>query len=178
MENPPRSTFVTAVAWVFIALSGLATLISILQNIMVYTVFHTPEVAQAMQAPPPGMPPMAAFMASHFQYFFLAFMLVSSFTLVSAIGLLRRWNWARLCFIGLMILAILWQLLGVVLQVAMFSSMHAQFAAQAGPDMPDMQPFFIAVSVFGAVFALGFGVLFGWIIRRLVSAPIVAEFRR
>ena len=39
-----RSTFVTVVAWVFIVLSGFGTLISLLQNLMIQTVFTSPEV--------------------------------------------------------------------------------------------------------------------------------------
>jgi hypothetical protein len=31
--------------------------------------------------------------------------------------------------------------------------------------------------VFSAVFALGFSVLYGWLIKRLISPSIVAEFR-
>ena len=179
MENQPRSTFVTVVAWIFIALSGMGTFVAILQNVMIYTVFRRPEVAQAMQASQPaGAPPIALFMLAHIQWFFMGFLILSIFMLVSAIGLLRRRNWARLCFIGMMVLAIVWQLVGVIVQIVMFSSMREQFAMQAAPGMPDMSLFFIAASVFGALFAISFCVLFGWIIRRLVSAPVVAEFHR
>lgn len=174
-----RSTFVTVLAWIFIALSGFSFIISILQNIMIFTVFRSPEVSQAMQAPPPpGMPPAAAFMTSHFYLFFLAFLLLSAFTLASSIGLLKRWNWARLCFIGIMVLGILWNLGGLVFQFSMFSSMQEQFSAAATRGAPDMQPFFIAVAVVSVIFAVGFSVLFGWIAKRLLSPAVTAEFRR
>lgn len=172
--NHHRSTFVTAVAWVFIALSGFSTVISILQNILVRTVFNAPEVKQAMQAPPADAPPFAVFMLNHLEQFFLAFLLVSVATLVSSIGLLRRRNWARRVFIGLMLLAMAWQLGGLVLQFAMFSSTQAQFAN--APGAPDMRAFFAAMAVVGVLFALGFSVLFGWIARRLMSAQVAAEF--
>ncbi|MFT3761341.1 MAG: hypothetical protein QM761_01780 [Pseudoxanthomonas sp.] len=174
-----RSTFVTVLAWIFIVLSGFSTVISILQNIMIFTVFRSPEISQAMQAPPPSdMPPAAAFMTSHFHLFFLAFLLASAFTLTSSIGLLKRWNWARLCFVGIMGLGILWNLGGLVLQFSMFSSMQDQFSAAASHGGPNMQPFFIAIAVVSALFAVGFSVLFGWIARRLLSPAIAAEFRR
>ncbi|MCR6496750.1 hypothetical protein LJB71_11415 [Thermomonas sp. S9] len=176
-EDRKQSTFVTVVAWIFIALSGFGTAISILQNIMVQTVFRSPEVSQAMQAPPPGAPPFAAFMATHFQWFFLAFLLISAFMLASSIGMLRRRNWARLSFIGLLSLAILWQVGGLALQFSMFSSMREQFSA-AGQGGPDMGPFFIAMAVVSVLFAVGFSVLFGWIIKRLLSPAVVAEFIR
>jgi hypothetical protein len=177
-ENRTLSTFVPIVAWIFIALSGFCTIISILQNIMVLTVFRSPEVTQAMRAPPPDAPPFAAFMASHFQWFFLGFLLLSVFMLASSIGLLRRWNWARLCFIGLLSFAILWQLAGLGFQFFMFSSMHQQFSAAQVQGSPDMGPFLVAIAVVSVLFAAGFAVLFGWIIKRLVSPAVVAEFRR
>ena len=177
-EDRKQSTFVTVVAWIFIALSGFGTVISILQNIMVQTVFRSPEVSQAMQAPPPGAPPFAAFLATHFQWFFLAFLLVSAFMLASSIGLLKRHNWARLSFIGLLSLAILWQVGGLALQFFMFSSMREQFSAAAVQGGPDMGPFFVAIAAVSVLFAVGFSVLFGWIIKRLLSPAVAAEFIR
>lgn len=172
---PQRSSFVNVVAWVFITLSGFGTLIAILQNVMIQSLMRSPQL-EAMPAPPPGTPAVSVFLFEHMQLFFLAFLLVSVLLLVSSIGLLKRWNWARLCFVGLMILGIVWNLAGTAMQFSVFSSMGAQFAA-AAPDAPDMQPFFIAIFVVSAVFAIAFSVLFGWIAKRLLSAPIAAEFR-
>jgi hypothetical protein len=112
----------------------------------------------------------------HFQLFLLAFLLISSFTLVSSIGLLKRWNWARLCFVGLMLIGIVWQLSGLGFQFSMFSSMQQQFSPAAAPGAPDLRPFIVAIAVVSTLFALGLSVLFGWIARRLLSAPIAAEF--
>lgn len=177
-EDRKQSTFVTVVAWIFIALSGFGTVISILQNIMVQTMFRNPEMSQGMQALPPGAPPFAAFMATHPQWFFLGFLLVSAIMLASSIGLLKRRNWARLSFIGLLSLAILWQVGSLAFQFSMFSSMREQFSASAVHGGPDMAPFFIAIAVVSVLFAVGFSVLFGWIIKRLLSPAVVAEFVR
>jgi hypothetical protein len=172
-----RSTFVTVVAWIFISLSGFGTMISILQNIMIQTMFRGPEMEKALQAPPPpGAPPFAAFMASHFQLFFLAFLIVSVLMLASSIGLLKRKNWARLLFVGLMILGIAWNLGGLILQMTMFSSMQDSFAN--APGAPNMKPFMIGMAVVSVIFALGFSGLFGWIAKRLLSPAVVAEFKQ
>lgn len=141
-QDRKQSTFVTVIAWIFITISGFGTVISILQNIMVQTVFRSSEVSQVMHAPPPRAPPVAAFMATHFQWFFLAFLLVSALMLASSIGLLMCRNWACLSFIGLLSLAILWQIGGLALQFSMFSSMREQFSAAS----VGMEPFFIAVA--------------------------------
>lgn len=172
-----RSTFVTVVAWIFIFFSGFGTLISILQNIMIQTVFNTSEIEKALQAPPPpGAPPFVMFLANHFQLFIVAFLVVSAVMLVSSIGLLRRKNWARLIFIGLMILGIVWNLGGLILQFTMFSSMQDSFVS--APGAPDMKPFFIASAVVSVLFALGLSGLFGWIAKKLLSPAIASEFKR
>ena len=173
-----RSTFVTVVAWIFIALSGFGTVISVLQNIMVHTMFRGPEFDAMLHGPTPGMPPFAVFLFAHFELFVFATLLLSAFMLVSSIGLLRRWNWARLCFVGLMGLCIAWQLVGMAVQFSMFASMREQFAAASTLGGPDMGPFFIAIAVASVLFGLAFSALFGWIAMRLLSAPVVAEFRR
>jgi hypothetical protein len=172
-----RSTFVTVVAWIFIALSGFATLISALQNIMVWTMFSRPEMAEAMHAPPPGAPPFAAFMLAHFHWFFLAFLLVCATTLVSSIGLLKRMNWARVVFVGLMLLGIAWNMGGLVFQFGMFDEMRREFAdVPKAAGVPDMRASMIAIEVVSVLFAVGFSVLFGWIAIRLLSREIKGEF--
>ena len=173
-ETTNRSTFVTVVAWIFIVLSGFATFIGALQNIMIATVFSNPEFDAAMRTPPPGAPPFATFMLGHVRWFFLAVLVVSALTLAASIGLLLRRNWARLAFIGLMLLGMLWSIGSMVLQVAMFSSMREQFHAAKGA--PDMTLFVAAIVAFSAVFSIGFAGLYGWIAKRLSSREIAAEF--
>jgi len=172
----PRSSFVTVTAWIFIALSGFASLISILQNIMIQTLFRSQEFTQAMHEMPRNSPHIAGFMFNHFPQVFLLFLVISLASLVFSIGLLLRKNWARLCFIGLMVFAILWQIGGIVLQLFMFSFMRGQFTQIH--NAPDMSVVFVAFAVIGVLFALGFSVLFGWIARKLLSPPIAAEFGR
>ncbi len=137
------------------------------------------KLAQALQQAPPGsVPPVVAFLAGHAQLFFLGFMLVSIATLVCATGLLRRRNWARLGFVGLMGLGIAWQAVGFWLQSNLMSTMREQFAAAAelgGPDFGAAAP---AIMLVGAIFALGMAALQGWIAWKLLTPAIAAEFRQ
>ena len=182
MSAPPplRSTFVTVLAWVFIGLSGFATAIAVLQNLMLQWLF-LPAMQQAQQqAPlPPGLPAPMQWTFGHFAWFFRAFLLVSALTLVAAVGLLRRHEWARRLFIGLMGLAIAYQLFGLVWQWWFMGSMDAFMRSPGMPVDVDafMHEFMRAVQVFSTLVALALCVLFGWIIRRLCSAPVRAEFR-
>lgn len=165
-----RSTFVSVIAWVFIVFSGLATAVTALQNILVHTVFKDSEM--------PGLnetaPPLFAFMHEHISLYFLGLFLLSLSMLIASIGLLKRKNWARLASITLLVLAIISQLGGLIVQFAVFSSMRAEFAAQ--PESIDMDTILIAILGFNTVLAVGIVVLFAWFIKRLLSAKITAEF--
>jgi len=168
-------------AWIFIVLAGFTTFISLLQNIMINTVFPLAQMRAASAAAPPGMPPFFYFIFDNMRLFFLAMLVVSAVTCASAIGLLLRQNWARLVFIAILALGIAWNLGGLVLQQIMIDSMM-KFPMTTGKSVPPdfeagMHGMMIAIRVFSAVFALGFSVLYGWLIKRLISPSIVAEFR-
>lgn len=172
-----RSGFVTALAWIFIVLAGFSTLISILQNIMIALMFPVDEMRAAMKSDKaPPMPAGFRFMFDYFHYFFLAFLVVSVATLVSAIGLLMRKNWARLVFIGMMGLAILWNLASLALPFLMSSLIHDMGGSAPDEFMANfrlMWNIMIGVSV---VMGLAFAALFAWIIKRLTSEDIRREF--
>jgi len=176
-DSAPRSNFVTVLAWIFIVLSAFCTVMAILQNVMVALVFNRSEVRQAMQVSQAhGAPPFAEFMFGHMQWFFLGFLLFSALLLVTSIGLLKRWNWARLVFIAFMVLSIVWSIGGIGLQAVMLSSMQDDVSAM--PQAPvDFRVFQIVTVSMSALFALAFSVLYAWIIRRLASAPVIAEFK-
>ena len=193
--QPQRSTFVTVLGWIFAILSGFGTFLGVLYNIVFRVVFLGPEfseqMSEAIRQLPPNAPPMMAFMAGHFAQIMSVMLVVAVFVLISSIGLLRRWNWARWCFIVIMALGIVGSLAGMVLQFYWLPFMQAQMAAQiaevkasappgALDGMPDMAAYMSSAATAGivinVVFTLGFCVLYGWIIKKLLSAPIVAEF--
>lgn len=177
----PRSTFVNVVGWIFLVFSGLGVLVGILQNIMVHTVFPPGIFEQIASEPPsPGMPAITLWLFGNFKLLFALMLLMSTVHFVAALGLLRRWNWARLLFIGLMVLGIVSNLGGLAFQGVMMSHMHDTFSGlhQARPEhMPDLRWLLIGIGVFSVAMALAFSALYAWIIKRLLSAPVVAEFR-
>jgi hypothetical protein len=166
------------IAWVFIIFSGFSTLIGILQNIMIQTMFSSAEMNQAfaMANQDENMPFFAQFMARYFRWIFLAILLLSATTLVSAIGLLKRMNWARLLFVGIMGLGIVWNIVGFALQLTMFHSMSPALEGAPTDVQTNFQAMYIVIVVFGGIMAIGFSVLFGWIIKRLMSQSINREF--
>jgi len=168
MQKTQRSSFVTVLAWIFIILSGFSTFISVVQNIVIQIMLRNSEYQVLLQELPQDAPPIVAFMMGHFHLIFLAFLLLAVFALVTSIGLLKRWNWARLCFVGSMVLAIVWNFVNLGL---MFFMLKDVSTANGGLDMH------IAFAVAMVIFSLGLSILFGWIIKKLLSAPISEEFR-
>ena len=176
-QMPPvaRSTFVTVLAWIFIALAGFATFISILQNIMIAFVFPMAQMQAA--ATQQGAPWFAAWMIQHFQLFFLLFLVASASCLAAAIGLLRRKNWARLLFIALMLLGIAWNVAGLVLGAFFLSSFPFGQAFPAGhPEAAHFQVMFKVMFAINVIVVVAFTCLFGWIIKRLASEGVRREF--
>jgi hypothetical protein len=173
---PVRSNFVTVLAWIFIAFAGFATFIALLQNVMINLMLPLDDIHMRASMDAAKMPAFFAFAIDHLRWFFLIFLLVSATTLVAAIGLLRRWNWARLVFVAILGLGIVWNIGGIALQQVMMSSM---------PMPPPNAPKDIAhgfdvmakiIVIFSALMGIGFSVLYGWLIQKLFSPAIRSEF--
>lgn len=77
---PQRSTFVTLLAWIFIVLAGFATLIALMQNIMVFSMFQAPEFSDAMSKAEsaPNVLPYFAFLTRYVFVVFVLFLAVSA----------------------------------------------------------------------------------------------------
>jgi hypothetical protein len=173
--QPRRSTFINVLAWLFIVIGGFSTFVSILQNIMVRMMFHSDEANQAFRQAESAkeIPAFAGFIFNHMDLFFLSFLVVSASSLVSAIALLKRKNWARVVFIVLMALGIVWNIAGVVLQFTMFNNMP-EFANRGAP--PEFQSMMRIMQGATVIMVIAFTALFCWIIKKLVSPQIRAEF--
>ena len=172
-DNLNRSTFVTTLAWVFIILAGFATLISVLQNVMVNLMFPAQQMTESLKNAPPNMPAAFAFLFSHIRLFFFSFLLVSVVCLVSAIGLLRRKNWARIIFIVILVLGIAWNIFAVILQ---FTAFPFGQNLPSGPQAGQFNLMFNIMRAFTVVMVVGISLLFVWLIRKLASVKIKVEF--
>lgn len=172
-----RSTFVDVLAWIFIILSGFGTFVIAIELIFFKLLFNSEQMQQtfATAAHSPNSLDPSLFM-NIFYGVFVFFLLLTVAMLASSIGLLRRKNWARIVFITMLVIGIVWNLLGALGQGLFALLMHAGIS-----DMPaetsQMASTFSIVFIVGVVFGLAFCVLFGWIIKRLRSPAIVAEFK-
>ncbi|MCW5574877.1 MAG: hypothetical protein KIT13_02165 [Burkholderiales bacterium] len=172
-----RSGLITGLAWTFIVLAGFATLISLLQNILITLMFPAEEMRAAMREVQKSqpMPAFAEFVLENIRLFLGLFFVVCAVTLVSSIGLLMRKNWARLIFVGLMVLGVLWNLMGAALPFLMFSS-FSMLEGAPGDFQESFKVMATIMAVFAFLVAMVFSALFLWIAKRLLSDDVRREF--
>lgn len=168
-----RSLFVTTTAWIFIVLSALGSVFAVLQNAAVASLMPGGPAAQA------HLPLLTGLLFGYLPWVAGTAFMLSVATLASAIGLLLRLEWARRSFIGLLVLAIVMNLLGLWLQHEVVQSVvdqtlaHTTIPAQA---LGVFGGFVTAARVMALMFTLFACALLAWIIRRLNSASVRQEF--
>ena len=176
MDRKPGSTFVTAVAWTFIVLAGVATFISLLQNVLVNILAPAFETDFARVRGSGQLPWIVAFMFEHVRLLMAIYLLLSTATFVSAIGLLKRQEWARLVFIAMMAIGIALNAAGVALSFAFYSAIPSVPPTTPSP-FGDQAKLIVAMIIgINVLFTVGLMALFAWIIKRLISAEVRSEF--
>lgn len=166
-----RSIFVTATAWVFILLGALACGSALLQNAMLVSGGISREGVQAGG--------LSGLLIAYLPWVVNAGLAMSLATLVSAVGLLLRLDWARRTFIALLLLAIVANLLGLWLQQEVMQSVvDSTLSSSAMPPraLGVFGGFVTAARVMAVLVTLGACGLLGWIVRRLMSASVRQEF--
>jgi hypothetical protein len=170
-----RSLFVTATAWVFIILAALASVSALVQNAAVASLM--PGLQLASERNP--LPLFTGLLIGYLPWVVGTGLVMSLATLASAIGLLLRLDWARRTFIGLLIVAIVANLMGLWLQHEVVQSVVSNTLSHVAIPQKAMGVFggFVTAARVMAVLMTLFGcVMLGWIIRRLMSAGVRQEF--
>jgi hypothetical protein len=169
LERLGTRTFVTALGWVLICFTGLAVLSTLLQT-FVFTV---------MFAMPDARPQAGSGVGSHgsdaFRMFLGLLLGFSVLTLASAVAFLKRKNWARRTFVMLFGVAILFNVVALALLVMGAGSTMATTFGVGSRGGSDGMARLILIPT--GVAAVGCSLLLGWLIRRLSSAAVRAEFQ-
>lgn len=170
-----RSAFITVLAWTFIILAGSATFLSIMQNIMFSQMFSPPSPRQALieQNGLQDTPIIVRLIFRHFSIYICSILLAFATTLVSAIGLLKRKNWARRLSIGLIALAICATLMGFGLQFIfdpLFQGLPPEEIPPEFTSMMNMMKMVMFIVTFTTTSCLV------WLILKLTSPKIKQEF--
>lgn len=178
-STAPRSSLVTVVAWIYIALTGLGSLVLALQNIL-FAVLPLDEMKVALDKAERDMalPSYLGWVFEHIRLLLVVFLVVTLVKLVCAIALLKRRNWARFVFVAIFALGIVWNIGGTILQEFVTPWIPTLPQGRHVPrDFQAMMAFMtIFMSAISAIFAIGFSILFAWLIRKLLSREIAAEF--
>jgi hypothetical protein len=170
-----RSLFVTATAWVFIALAALTSASALVQNASVASLMPGWQAADAHHP----LPLLTGWLLTYLPWVVGTGLAVSMATLASAIGLLLRLDWARRVFIALLAVAIVANLLGLWLQHEVVQAVVDRTLGSVSIPAGVLHVFggFVAAArVMAVLVTLGACLLLGWIIRRLMSATVRQEF--
>lgn len=168
-----RSRFVTFVAWLFLALAAFACAWAVIQNAT------QASWAAELATRRPALPGLSGLLVRELPWLLSAAAALSLATGLCAIGLLRRMEWARRLFIGLLGLAIMVDLAGLWLQQEMVhlvveSALREATLPQRAADL--LGGAVTTARVLAALLTLGASLALAGIIRRLMSPAVRQEF--
>lgn len=151
MTTEASPAFISGIAWTFIVLGALGVLFcapaAAFFWLSVDPVAYARAIDDAIRASPLPVTPGVRWTLLHIKELLAASALLSLVTLIGAIGLLRRQEWARLLFIVLMWAGAVGHVLAAVLPF--FSG--------------GMEATTMVLAAASAVFALAFGALYAWV---------------
>jgi len=166
-----RSRFVNFVAWMFILLGAFACEWAVIQN--------ATRSWDALAVEPSSLPWLTGQLMRHATWVFSAAVALSLATMVGAAGLLRRIEWARRVFIGLLMVAIGVDLAGLWLQqefthLLVDSTLRQAALTQSAADL--FGGVLTAARLLAGLITLVVSLGLAGIIRRLMSPAVRQEF--
>ena len=167
-----RSRFVNFIAWMFILLAAFACEWAVIQN-------ATQSSWSALAGDQSSLPWLTGLLMRHVTWVYSAAIALSLAMIVCAFGLLRRIEWARRVFIGLLMVAIVVNLAGLWLQQE-FMHLLVDSALRQATLTPSAADVFggvvTAARLLAGFITLVASVALGGIIRRLMSPSVRQEF--
>ena len=167
------ATFVTVLGWIFICFTALGVVTTLMQNIMVTFVF--PDLTKQV----PSDSAVAEGGLIVFRIFAAFMFILSAFSLYASWSFLQRRSWARRAFVVFLALGVAWAafvFLGFGVGVGVFD-MFSRFPSSSTDAPPNVAGVFRVMGITFGLFAAGLGVLLVWLIKRLRSPEVRAEFQ-
>lgn len=163
-----RSTFVTVIGWIFIIFSALGLL-----EMLMFAFLPFDKLMMDMPQQK-GMPAVAPALYSSVMHGMMLFgTAVTLWVLLSSIGLVMRKNWARISFIVICALGLIFSLLYLLVGLAGVAFMPSAGLPNQPAGMAEFGHDIVRVMV---VFSAIFAALYGFIIYKLNTAKIKQEF--
>jgi hypothetical protein len=160
-----QSSFVTGLAWTLIVFNALGVLVLLLQNAALNLILPT-----LLESAPEGQE-MALGLFRATGFVFLAF---SVFLTYAAYALLKRRNWARVTYVIVFALAIVSHVMSALALGLGLAAGDALGTMLQGP--PGSEGIVRSMMIAFIVILLAMAVVFGWLIKRLRSPAVKAEF--
>ncbi len=160
------TTFVTVLAWILISFTGLGAASALLHNVVFNII---PLLLDMHSRGTAAQTPQDFFALRVLIALLFAFL---TFALVSAIAFLKRKQWARRTFVALFVLAIALHAAAALL----FLLGAGLFAPPTPVSDAKFDAMVKAMLIPVALWAVGMSVLFGWLIKRLMSPDVRREF--
>ncbi len=166
-----RSTFVNLIAWFGIATGACATPIALIPTLLMGTL--APQLQAGLESQELAqLPAPVRLVLANFALLVQVLLIGSLATLVFSIGLLKRKNWGRLGVIALVALAIAQQFVLFWVQLSMGSTVEAP----GGQALPELQSVMLLMQVVGGVLTVVQVGVCAWLIWKLQTPQIRAEF--
>ena len=179
----PGASFVTLLAWISIVAAALGLAYSVVQ---VLSGLFAPDLQMRMLNPSgaelPPLPPLVQWYYANTAWLGAASLLVSAVLLAVSRGLLQRREWARRGFIALLLLGTLWQLAWVwitpqIVEATLGIQMGALAGGEDAAGLAELTDAMVSMTTIAvAVLVAVFTVLHAWIVWKLCTAPVRAEF--
>ena len=168
-----NATFIILISWVFILIGGFIALGTLMQSLMLTFLFSNEEFAAAMQLSSQDMPAQAAFMLDHIRSISWSAFAIAALLVAASVGMLRRKQWARLLFIGMM-----WLFAVITVTMAVVQLGYLSNLSTGDQELPEgFIKLLEATKLMSLLFAIGLGGLFGWLAWKLGRPAIKAEFQ-
>lgn len=177
----PSGSFVTVLAWISIALALLGLLYGLMQTVMglVLPADFYLRMLNPYGGEPPRLPPLMHWMYTNTLLMGVLMFVLSAIFLWVSWGVLKRREWGRKGFIAVLVLGTLWQFACIF---ALPQFIEGMLAVQAGalPQgqamPPELESFMTAAMLMGGVVAVVFAALHLWIVWKLCTPAVRAEF--
>jgi len=172
VRDPAR--FVTAVAWSFIVLAAALGSLMVLQAVFVWAVLPWDAMEELVRQGEEAREATGRVrsMLAHLPWMIAVLIGLSAIWLAAAVGLLKRRQWARMLFVVLLAVAILYCVGCALLE----TRLGARLLGEGGRGT--IQGSSAVSRGIVTVVAAGVSVVFAWIIRRLLSDDVRREFAR
>ncbi len=176
-----KSPFVHTLAWAAIFITGFTTFLSLVQNVIVSFLSPVIEMQRVFIIAPEMqkfMPSLVRFIFINIRLIFFGYLVFSTLMFIFSIGLLKRKNWARILFICGLFISIFSSIFCVFFQGAIMNTLVPIFPL-GYTELVELSSFsliFVFLRIVSALLVIFLVILYGWIIKKLVSADVKREF--